>query len=312
MIKKEKILKSACISITTIIAFVILFTKINIQDVLTVLLTVDAKFLILAIIVSIFANVFLASDKWRRILKEIGCHIPFRESLLIMTGSGPIRFILPFKSGEAAKAIYLKRKKNLGYEFGLSSLLFDKFSNLFGTLVLLYIGLFFYETDFSRKAVLSSCSLVGVLSLGTNPRILPTLAAAKLKTITIKGYDFFKKIFLVLKAISLRKKVELLLYSVIIQFSAIVTAYIACRALDLTIPFSAMLVFIPVIILLSNVPVTVSGLGVREASVVFLFFRYGSQERLLSVGILISFIEHILPAMLGLFFLRTFLRKAYK
>jgi uncharacterized membrane protein YbhN (UPF0104 family) len=57
----------------------------------------------------------------------------------------------------------------------------------------------------------------------------------------------------------------------------------------------------------NNFPVTILGLGTREALIVFIFAKYGGASALLGAGLLISLIEHILPVIFGLFFVKSFL-----
>jgi uncharacterized membrane protein YbhN (UPF0104 family) len=57
----------------------------------------------------------------------------------------------------------------------------------------------------------------------------------------------------------------------------------------------------------NNLPITAMGLGTREALVIFFFSQYGSTESLLSTGVLVSLIEHVLPVTIGLFFIRPFI-----
>jgi hypothetical protein len=100
----------------------------------------------------------------------------------------------------------------------------------------------------------------------------------------------------------------LLAYSVFFQFSELITAYILFKAVGLSIPAYIIFIYIPVVVLLSNIPLTIAGLGTREAAIIFLFSKYGSQELLLTSAILISFIEHILPTAIGLIFLSPFIK----
>ncbi|RKY37090.1 MAG: hypothetical protein DRP78_01980 [Candidatus Omnitrophota bacterium] len=309
MIKKIKILKFIFAGFIAILIFIVLFTKIDPKEVLTVLLSADIKLLIFAVIISVTANIFLATNKWRIILKELGCSILFKESLMIMCGSNPVKFILPFKSGEMIKAIYLQRMGKLSFQYGVISIILDKVLNFLGLLLLLCIGLIFYRIDSFNQSVTAS-SVFGALFLCS---ICPQyFSIDKFRGIGAKGYSSIKQMVSALGKISSKQKGKLFLYSMIIQFSGLINAYISFKAVGVTLPFVGILVFIPIVIVLSNIPITIFGLGTREALIVFLFLQYGPQEKLLSAGILYSFIEHILPAGIGLFVLSPFIKKIYK
>jgi hypothetical protein len=125
----------------------------------------------------------------------------------------------------------------------------------------------------------------------------------------LRFYHSFKQLISAFKEIKLREKIELSVYALAYQSFELIIAYILFRAIDLNVPFSAILVFMPITILISLLPITISGLGTREITIIFLFSKYGSQEKLLTLGILLSFVSYILPAVAGLFFLRPFMIK---
>ena len=72
-------------------------------------------------------------------------------------------------------------------------------------------------------------------------------------------------------------------------------------------PTSAIFLFIPLVILIGNIPITISGLGTREATVVILLLNYSSSAKLLSFALMLSFVEYVLLALVGLIFLKDFL-----
>lgn len=306
----KDLLKPLFVILTTVLIFTVLFTKIDLQKVGVALLSVNLGLFMLAVVVSVFSNIFVATDKWRRILKELGCTLSLKEALLITIGSDPINFILPLKSGELAKAVYLKRRKNLGFEYGMGLAVLDKALNLFGTLFILCLGIILYKVSCLRSSVLSVSALIMLLGSIDSENIVVS-CAGMFKKISIKMFNFIKRINVVLGEISLRKRIWLLVYSIFLQSTELITAYILFRAVGLTVSLQSILIYIPIVVLLSNIPITISGLGTREAAILFLFFGHGSPELLFIVGVLISFIEYILIAIIGLPFLPFFINKTY-
>ena len=65
-------------------------------------------------------------------------------------------------------------------------------------------------------------------------------------------------------------------------------------------------IYVPIIVLITIIPITIAGLGTREAATIFFFSKYATSESLLSVGILLSFIIVILPSLIGLLFMKKF------
>jgi uncharacterized membrane protein YbhN (UPF0104 family) len=66
------------------------------------------------------------------------------------------------------------------------------------------------------------------------------------------------------------------LLSFVFQAVVIAVVFLNARALDLAFPFSAFAVFVPLISLAGMIPVSVNGLGVREALYILFFGRLGA------------------------------------
>jgi uncharacterized protein (TIRG00374 family) len=66
------------------------------------------------------------------------------------------------------------------------------------------------------------------------------------------------------------------LLSFVFQGVVITVVFLNARALDLAFPFSAFAVFVPLISLAGMIPVSVNGLGVREALYILFFGRLGA------------------------------------
>ena len=83
--------------------------------------------------------------------------------------------------------------------------------------------------------------------------------------------------------------------------------YLCCLALGLSIPIWSILAYIPIVIAITLIPVTVSGLGTREVAIFYLFANFATPEQLAGLALLLTFVEFILPSLIGCFFLPSFL-----
>lgn len=115
-----------------------------------------------------------------------------------------------------------------------------------------------------------------------------------------------------MKKLGFRSALFLVSYSLLLKGMELVGYFLVFRALGLNVPLKPLLVFAPLAMLVSEIPVTFLGLGSREAALVFFFSSFGSPEKLLAAGILISFAEYILPNLLSLLALKPFLDKMTK
>jgi len=60
------------------------------------------------------------------------------------------------------------------------------------------------------------------------------------------------------------------IYSIVVQLLGILSVYIIARGLSLDAPFLLLIIFLPIIILVSSLPISISGIGLREGSFILL------------------------------------------
>lgn len=259
---------------------------------------------------STFWHTVVGADKWWRILRAMGAGATWLEVFRVRLGSDPIRFASPFKSGELVNAAYFAGVQDFGFSRAAGSIAFDKAVNFFGTLVWLYAGVVaLAKVPPAGHIVLHSCMgavLVMLLALRMPREILRRVAGrihvrlGRLATGVLAGFEEF----------SLARKLGFLAYGVVFQLRPLIVCYLLFVALNTPqMPsLQEFVAFGSVAVLMSNVPLTVAGIGPREAAIMALFAPYGDALTLLSVGVLMSFSIHVIPAIVGIPFMFGLLR----
>jgi len=263
----------------------------------------DFRLVGLAVLISLAVNVFLGAEKWRRILSALGCRLPYREVLSIRTGCIPFKILFPLKASELLKALYLDRRGKLSFSRSVGSLILDKVLNLLVVITIAVIGLAFVDIPVSRLMLLFILLLTlltvysgmfrqGLIGLATkiHPRLNGFVGNL------LSGFAEAKTM----------EKTILVFYSFVYQSSELVNTFILLRAVGVEVPFFYLMAVVPVIMVINNLPITTLGLGTREIAVVIFFSEFGPSASLLSGGILISLIEHVLPVVIGLLFMHSF------
>lgn len=292
-----------------IVIFILLFSKIGITEVAKVLKGVRPGLLFLGIAISLFSNLFLSAEKWRQILKVLGLNIPFRKLLLIYTGSIPLKTISPMKSGMLLRAVYLNKNYNFSLLLGTYSLLLGLFLNLLAVFSFILVTSFFLRTNSYRFVyfgllVFSFClAFFWVLKRENVSKIIKGYLNLWGNKFALSLKNFYESVI----TITTREIIIPFLYGVLLIFFELLNFKILSSALGLAIPFLSVLFFASLTILIGNLPVTIHGLGTREAAVCFFFSAYGSSDRLLSLGITVSLVEYFLPVVIGLFLTKSFL-----
>lgn len=307
-------LKTILILALTIAIFISLFSKVNIFKVAKTMGRINFGIFGLALVISMISNIIINSDRLRRILGTLGCKISFKESIFIKMGSLSLKALPLSQLSQLVQPVYLKRVHAFAFLRGTSSLFLGWILNLFALVAFMLIGsnsVPLQNLRLPNPGYIYSIPLIPVCLfliflksrqiqealIKISGRLSPVVSASLADFIYMCNNFEYMKLF------------YLWGYSVIFMFSKLVIFYILSKSLNLNIPFSAILYFLPPAILFSSLPVTVLGLGIIESTVLLFFSTYASQERILSLGLLISFTEKIFPMFVGLFFLRPFWNK---
>ncbi|MEW6076600.1 MAG: lysylphosphatidylglycerol synthase transmembrane domain-containing protein [Thermodesulfobacteriota bacterium] len=285
----------------------LLLVKIDTGRIVESLRTCDIRLVGLAAVISLGINVLFGAEKWRRILSALGCDLPYREVLAIRTGCIPFKILLPFKSSELLKAYYLDRSRKLSFTRATSSLILDKAMNLLVLIPLAIIGLSVVDIPFIKAALLLILSLIllavysdrfrqglAVVVAGIVPRLHGTVNGLLSGFAEVRGSE----------------KTILIVYSLVYQLSEFVNTFILLKAVGVAAPFAYLMVIVPVIMIINNLPITALGLGTREMAIVYFLKDFGPSASLFSGGILISLVEYVLPVLVGILFIRSFQRYA--
>jgi len=294
-----------------IVIFIFLFSKIGITEVARILKGVRPDLLFLGIGISLFSNLFLSTEKWRQILKSLGLKVPFKELLFIQTGSIPLKAISPLKSGMLFRAVYLNKTYNFSLLEGTYSLFLGLFLNLIAVVIFVLGASFHLRTNlhqvvyFVSLGLFISLLLFWVLSRGNMSKIVRSYLALWDSKFAISVKNLYESIF----TMNLKKLAIPFFCAVLVIFCELLNFKILSKAVGLTIPFSQILLFASLTILISNLPATIHGLGTREAAICLLFSSYATPEKLLSLGLTVSLVEYFFPVLIGLFFTKSFLKK---
>ncbi len=306
--KNIKIIKHTFVLFLTIIIFIFLFSKINLFELISIFKHINLIFLSLAIFISFFNNIFLTANIWKHILKYLGCGISLKEAVFVRMASYSFKVLFPMKSGELVKALYLKKQKNFPLKKGFASILFDIILGMCALLSLAFVGVIFLKINLVNIPFIIITGLIFSFIIFFCLKVTKNFIFPIVKKVHIKFYNTLKWLF-AFERIDSKKQSYFILYAFLIQLIVLANYYILSIALNLNIPFSRIILFFPLIVIISLVPITISGLGIRESLIILFFSEFASFQSLLSFGILISFVEYILPALVGLLFVKPFLSR---
>lgn len=286
--------------------FYLLFNKIPFSATFNIIKNADLKIVLLALCISVFGNCLIPTNRWRVILKSLGYQLSFKEALLIKMGTKPLISLFPMKTGELSRVVYLKRVLRIPYFQATGSIIIEYMLNflvvicsiLFGIIIYMYQG---GNYNASAQINVTFCSYV-FLKQNFLKNLLNKFSSSQRMLLK----NCFRKSRVILNNKSL------FFYTALMVFAGTLNIYLLSRALHNPIPLYGILIFLPVVQLITIFRVTIGGLGVREAAIVFFFSNFGSFETLLSLGILYSIVDHMFPVLIGTSVSGVFLKRILK
>ena len=300
--KKARVLfwLKVCVSVGLIYY---LFTLIDLDRVLDQLRKVDFRYLIVALLL-LLAQIGISSSKWHLILRSDG--VLMRLPFLIKTYmiGNFLSLFLPTSFGGDIYRVLAVRGINRDLAKSTSSVLFDR---LTGVLALVSICMIAYLAlpDQPYEPVVLIAYVLGVAGF------LIVSSDTAIRIINASKISLVRKIGKILGSFrnyrrDPRTLALVILLSFIFQLNIVIVNKMYTMALGLDIPFSVLLVIIPLIYLTEILPISINGLGVRESAFGFFFVLIGhTVEEGLAVSLLVIGMRYLLGLLGGTLLLLT-------
>ena len=297
--RNSSILKTVLVISITIAIFYFIFTKIDFFSVVNVLSSSNPFWLSIALFLSLLVIAIIAK-RWQVLLKAMGYNLQYKECFNLIMGALPLTSITPSKSGDVIKAYYLKDKIPASKTIG--TVITEKTFDVFSLVLFSLVGAIFCK----------KYDLVGVMSFIIIGLIIALFIVHRGFNLPIKESwnEKLQNIAFSMKIVINSKKALLivLLYSFSIWFLSIMQTLIFFYALGIEIPLLFTMANIPIAIFIGLIPVTLGGMGTRDAAIIFLFSDFATPSQLLGVGILFSIFRYWLLSLLGIPFMKKMLK----
>ncbi len=286
----------------TIAIFYFIFTKIDFYSVLEVLSHANPFYLFIALLL-LFVVILITAKRWQTILETMGYNFQYKECFILIMAAFPLTSITPSKSGDVIKAYYLKDKIPASKTVG--SVITERMFDVLALVLFSLIGMTFYKKyELAFIVLVILIFIIAIFLLvrdGFNFRL----------PIKSSWDDKIQNLILSTKLLTKDKKVFsiILSYSLLIWFISIVQTITFFYALGISLPLLFAMANIPVAIFIGLIPVTLGGMGTRDAAIIFLFSGFATPEKLLGVGILFSIFRYWLLSLLGIPFMRMLLKE---
>ncbi len=294
-----------------ILLLVYLFSRIDLRAVINLIIQADLKFLLLAFVPYILF-VLISAWRWKILLdyKEMG--VGLSEVMKIYFIHLFFNCFLPTTiGGDVARVAYtMKEKKRAD---ALASVLVDRVLGFLGLFIFAFFSVFILylvlkKVEFLSFLIIGFVILLVISFAMFSEAMYKLLVPVLLKIKIFRLGDRLARLYETFVHFGRGRKPMIVctVLSFFIQALLAFAPYLILKSLPASYDVSVLsfFIYVPIINVLTMIPVSVGGLGVRETSYVFLFQRVNlPNAAAVSVSLLSFFITFIISLPGGIFFL---------
>ncbi len=309
MIKQAAVL-IAKLSVSAVL-FYLLVSKVGGKTILYNIRLLDPGAFFAAVGLYIIAS-YVSTLRWKLL-------IPYESKTsrlfsMYMIGSFFNTYMPGIIGGDAVKAYYLNKElhatgstlKAQGQEaerpslvVAIASVFMDRYVGLSALLALGIVAFPFGIGYLARASI--QWPVIWIVPVATSVFLVSSLLIFKFRIgVRLK---FLFKTYQYIQFYRSRKNIlgRCFIYSIIIQLLTISSVYVLAKGLSLDTSFLSLLIFVPIIILVSFLPLSISGIGLREGAFIFLLGSTGiPAEKSMTLSIM-WFLSVFVAGVWGLF-----------
>ena len=268
------------------------------RNLLLTLQGVEQGYFVLSLLCGIVLTA-ISSWKWQVLLRCKGIRIGLPRLISIYFIGRFFNLFLPTSvGGDVVRVWELGRHSGEKYE-ALASVFVERLSGMVTLAVISIVAVCIELHEYNLPILNASILFLSVLILAIFWVILDTRILSLLDRFVGSRFAMTEKLLFKLNLIhgAIREYkdqpvalVQVYAISCLFYFMAIVNVWVTARAFSPDVSFSSMLLVVPAIMLVMNLPVSIGGLGLMEAAYALLFPLFGYTPALaLSTALLIRF-----------------------
>jgi uncharacterized protein (TIRG00374 family) len=250
-------------------------------------------------------NVYLKVVRWQVLLRTRGIHYPTRRAFAAFLSSVYIGMLTPGRVGDVLRVHYLRAELGVPYAEGIASIVMDRLCDLYVLVVFVAAGVVRYSPVIVGRLAFVTWGGVALILFAPLIFLIPGLAERSLSRLYDKlagargagGFDRFLA--------ALRDNVGRPLFTTVPLTAAAflvnyIQGWIIGWSLGLDLSFFDAICLLAIASLLGLLPVSVSGVGVRELffSLVFPLLGYRPEVGV-SFGLLVFFVIYVVNIVIG-------------
>jgi glycosyltransferase 2 family protein len=260
---------------------VLIFTHIDLAQVWNRVQYLSLPFVLFALIYYTGCQ-WLSCLRWQLILRATGHSVPILSLLNSYFAGMFFSIFLPGSYGGDMYRIYRVKRRIGDLEVATASVFLERFAGLAAVFALALIGLplalkIVGRWDIVILFLVCGGVIAGGFLLIISPQLLlwtePLLVRLHLRSLVVRIAKIQK---IVRQFLQHRRSLTLAIgVSLLVQLAVIYYQYLLARQLQIPISFLELLIFAPISIVVTLLPISLGGLGVQEGLWAYLFSRVG-------------------------------------
>ncbi len=273
--KRHRLIKSI-----GLVALIAIIASVDLGQVAHHIRNSDYRYLI-PVIGLIFPQVALRALRWQRLMAQQGINCPIRTAMVFYFAAIYIGLITPGRMGEVVKSFFLKQNRIAGVAQSLPSVLLDRLLDVYVLGLLALCALYFMDIlpvaswVFALLAVIVAVSPWLILKGGRAGGRWGAAVDAWLLRINPRWQEAWRAFADGSRSLFTPRLVEALSLTLLSYALYFTQVCLIGQAVDLPLDCGPIVMVTAVAILVGYVPITIAGLGTREAVLLFFFGQYG-------------------------------------
>ncbi|MCP6719469.1 MAG: flippase-like domain-containing protein [Patescibacteria group bacterium] len=291
-----------------IILFIYILSRIDFFQLATVFKTINFSFYLIGAL-SLTPIFLFRTMRWKLLIDSVGVIIPSRSLFPLMAKGLFLGIATPGKLGEFWRAKYLTETVQISGGKSFYTTLMDRIIDLLVAGAIAIFGIIFIYLKFRAKTGWELYVLIFALFLLLAYILIKRLKTQKILRIFVKFLvppssrtrttSFLEEFDQGLESLDRRTFLKLLGYGFLYYLNSVIAYYFILLALGITLPFWYLFLIIAIVWIVLILPITVLGLGTREAAFIYFFSILGISSPLALTFSLLALFYNIMLAIPG-------------
>ncbi|MEW6063429.1 MAG: lysylphosphatidylglycerol synthase transmembrane domain-containing protein [Nanoarchaeota archaeon] len=297
------------IPVIGILIFIFLLYKIGIKNILSSLISGNLFYLFIAALF-VPITIFLQAFKWDVILRKQKINIPFSTVLKLQLISIFYGFLTPGRIGSFVRIFYVKEHAKKRLSESMSNVILDKALDFF----MVFLFAIFGSMLLGNYLLNNLTYVIGIIFIAFILCILfflkkersafvlrfvhKLLIPNKFKKDAKESFYLFYKDMLNAKDL-----VFPFVFALLTWFFIYTQMYVFAKAYSIDIGYFYVIAVFSISVVVGLIPITISGLGTRELTLVALFSIFAvNADVVMAMSIVGMFVTNVIPSLAGWYF----------